>query len=185
MDRYLWQTAVSYAARSHHGQFRKDEKTPFVAHPSRAAMTLAAVFGCADEAILAAAALHDTIEDTTTDYDDLAELFGRDVAGLVAALTKNATLPEAERERDYDARLARADWRARLIKLADCYDNLCDEARPAKPAKVRRKCRRAIALAKVDAAAHPETARGIAVLQAALNSKKDSPQRHSGRRDKP
>jgi guanosine-3',5'-bis(diphosphate) 3'-pyrophosphohydrolase len=172
MDRHLWQTAVSFASRAHHGQFRKDEATPFAAHPSRVVMTLAAAFGCTDETILAAAALHDTIEDTTTDYDDLAEQFGRDVAGLVAALTKNATLPEGERERDYDARLARADWRARLIKLADCYDNLCDEARPAKPAKVRRKCRRALALAKGDAATHPETARGISMLQAALKGKR-------------
>ena len=71
---------MSFASRAHHGQFRKDEKTPFVAHPSRVAMTLAAVFGCGDETILAAAALHDTIEDTTTDHGDLSEQFGRDVA---------------------------------------------------------------------------------------------------------
>ncbi len=172
MDRHLWQKAVSFSARAHLGQFRKDERTPFTAHPVRVAMTVSAVFGCADEATLAAAVLHDTIEDTTTDYEDLEEAFGREVADLVAALTKNAALPEADREPDYDSRLARSDWRARLIKLADCYDNLCDAARPATPEKVREKCRRALALARPDARAHPETARGIESLQKAMAASK-------------
>ncbi len=170
MDRHLWQKAVSFSARAHLGQFRKDERTPFASHPMRVAMTVSAVFGCADEATLAAAALHDTIEDTTTDYEDLEGEFGREVADLVAALTKNAALPETAREADYDSRLGRADWRARLIKLADCYDNLCDAARPATPEKVLQKCRRALALARPDAAEHPETARGIDSLERAMAS---------------
>lgn len=168
MDRHAWQKAASFAARAHKAQFRKDERTPFVAHPVRVAMTVMLVFGLDDAEAITAALLHDTIEDTTTDYDNLSEAFGETVADLVAALTKDATLAEKAREREYDRRLGRADWRARLVKLADCYDNLCDVARPATPAKVRRKCRRAIALARADARAHPETKRAIEALRRAL-----------------
>ncbi len=171
MDLNLWQKAASFAARAHRGQLRKDGKTPYAAHPTRVALTLIRAFGCADEAALAAALLHDTIEDTTTDYDDLEEHFGPEVADLVAALTKTASLREDRRERDYDARLAAADWRARLVKLADCYDNLCDvTGASVDAAKLREKCRRALALAQPDAAEHPEAARGIEILRAALRS---------------
>lgn len=163
----LWQRAASFAARAHAGQVRKDGVTPYFAHPVRVAMTVREVFGCGDEEALAAALLHDVIEDTTTDYDDLARAFGETVARLVASLTKNATLPEAEREAAYDARLVRADWRARLIKLADVFDNCCDgeSLEPAKRTKIVSKMRRAVALAEGDAAAHEETARAIGVVR--------------------
>lgn len=172
----LWQEACAYAARAHTGQTRKDKATPYFSHAARVAMTLRHVFDCADPAALAAAMLHDTIEDTTTDYDDLAERFGDEVAGIVAALTKNMILPEREREPEYDARLAKADWRARLIKLADAYDNLCDIATRAEGdaerarAKHHAKCERAIALARPDAGAHPETARALERLTALMQA---------------
>ncbi|HYE61176.1 MAG TPA: HD domain-containing protein [Phycisphaerales bacterium] len=154
--RPLWQEAAAFAARAHRHQIRKDDKTPYVSHVFRVAMTVSQVFGCSDETVLAAALLHDTIEDTTTDYDDLEERFGREVADTVAALTKNMALPEDEREDEYDARLARADWRARLIKLADTYDNYCDvvnqpkDVQKKKLADSKDKCRRALTLAQAD-----------------------------------
>src|SRR5690606_27204570 len=114
------------AARAHQGQTRKDGLTPYFSHSVRVALTLRQTFGCDDPIALAAAILHDTIEDTPADYDDIAEGFGSEIAGIVAALTKNMILPESEREPEYDARLSQADWRARLIKLADVYDNLSD-----------------------------------------------------------
>lgn len=122
----LWQEAAAYAARAHLHQYRKDRETPYVSHPYRVALTVRDVFDCADEVALAAALLHDVIEDTPSDYDEVAEQFGDEVAACVAALSKNMLLPEAEREAAYDAGLERADWRAKLIKLADTYDNLCD-----------------------------------------------------------
>lgn len=140
-----------------------------MSHVYRVAMTVRNVFDCADEVALAAALLHDTIEDTTTDFDDLARAFGEPVASIVAAVTKNMMLPEAQRETEYDARLSSADWRARLIKLADVYDNSCDSSleTPAKAAKLIDKCERAIALAKTDTG-HPETQRGIAAVGSLL-----------------
>lgn len=122
----LWQRAASFAARAHEHQRRKDGRTPYVAHPFRVALTVALVFGETDEEAIAAALLHDVIEDGETDFDEIADEFGERVARVVAALSKDARLPEAEREPAYDDQLARADWRARLIKLGDVYDNMSD-----------------------------------------------------------
>lgn len=170
MGESLWQRAASHAARAHEHQARKDGKTPYVAHVFRVAMTARHVFGCEDEVVLAAALLHDTIEDTPTDFDEIEELFGVEVARCVAALTKNMLLPEAEREPEYDARLAAAGWRARLIKLADVYDNFSDSAdrSPGFLAKLRRKCERAIALAEHDT--QEASRRGVAAVRGLLSS---------------
>ena len=75
---------------------------------------------------MAAAALHDTIEDTTIDRDDLIEEFGERVAGYVAELSKDRRLPEPERERRYFDGLARAPVEVKLVKLGDTLDNLHD-----------------------------------------------------------
>ena len=126
-DTPLWQHAASLAARVHRHQVRKDKlKTPYFSHPARVAMIVAVRFGCGDETALAAAFLHDVIEDTTTDYDDLLEHFGRAVADVVACLSKDPRVVESRREQLYDEQLAVGPWQARLVKLADVYDNLAD-----------------------------------------------------------
>lgn len=172
----LWQRAAAFAAFKHRNQIRKDGRTPYISHPFRVALTARHEFGCEDPAVLAAALLHDTIEDTTTDYDDLASQFGATVADLVAALTKNASLPKDKREAQYDAQLAAADWRARLLKLADTYDNLIDAMALGGDtdliADSRDKGRRAIALAGADIA-QPAMARGIAKVTALIASSSD------------
>lgn len=167
MPRPIWHHAASFAARAHRHQTRKDGVTPFFVHPFRVSMILRDKFGCDDDAAIAIAMLHDVIEDTPADYDDIERAFGRDVADAVAALTKNMTLPEPQREPEYDARLARADWRARLVKLADTYDNLLDryDRSPKSYRKMLARCRRAIELASPDAAMHREIRTGIAALQ--------------------
>ena len=123
----LWPQAAAFAARAHRDQVRKDTlKTPYFSHPARVAMTLAVRLGCDDETVLAAAFLHDVIEDTTTDYDDLIEHFGKEVADIVACLSKDPRVVEDQRERQYHEQLANGPWQARLVKLADVYDNLAD-----------------------------------------------------------
>ena len=67
--------------------------------------------GIRDEATLCAALLHDTIEDTRTDYDDLESRFGKEVADLVAAMTKDMRLPEGEREEAFRLQVERAPSR--------------------------------------------------------------------------
>lgn len=122
----LWLRALSFAARGHRGQLRKDGKTPYFAHPARVALIARSVFGMRSEEALTAAALHDVLEDGVCDRETLADVFGERVAGWVAELSKDPALPEAERERRYTAQLRRASRTARILKLADLYDNLCD-----------------------------------------------------------
>ena len=121
-----WQRAAQFAAVHHQGQTRKDGETPYVSHAFRVAMTVRDVFGVDDPAALCAALLHDLLEDTPVDYDDICDEFGKAVADIVAALTKDMRMPEAEREAAYDRELAGAAWQAKLVKLADVYDNTCD-----------------------------------------------------------
>src|SRR5216683_2353929 len=90
--------AIAFATRAHQGQLRKDGRTPYVSHVFRVCLILRQVFGIDDSQALTAAVLHDTVEDTTTDFDDLEEKFGADVARWVAALSKDKRLPEKERE---------------------------------------------------------------------------------------
>jgi guanosine-3',5'-bis(diphosphate) 3'-pyrophosphohydrolase len=167
----LWQSAASFAARVHQHQTRRDGKTPYVAHVFRVALTVRDVFGCDDQVCLAAALLHDTIEDTGTDFDEIAEAFGDEVARCVAALTKNMALPEQEREAEYDTRLARADWRARLVKLADQYDNLCDLCGGDTKfcARATARAKRALKLAETDRDVEV-VARAAAIVRERLNT---------------
>ncbi|CAN5388011.1 hypothetical protein BH11PLA2_BH11PLA2_08430 [soil metagenome] len=118
--------AIAFAARAHRHQLRKDGITPYFSHCVRVMTVTSQIFKVTDHLVLITALLHDTIEDTTTDYDDLVEAFGPQVAGWVAALTKDMRLPEREREDVYHATLAKGPWQVTVCKLADIYDNLND-----------------------------------------------------------
>jgi ADP-ribose pyrophosphatase YjhB (NUDIX family)/5'-deoxynucleotidase YfbR-like HD superfamily hydrolase len=122
----LWQQAAAFAARCHRGQMRRDGQTPYISHPFRVALTVRDVFGVEDPTALCIALLHDVIEDTTTDFDDVQAEFGSEVAEAVACLTKDKRLPETQREIAFYEQIDRSPWRVRLVKLADGYDNLCD-----------------------------------------------------------
>jgi guanosine-3',5'-bis(diphosphate) 3'-pyrophosphohydrolase len=122
----LMLSAASFAARAHRHQMRKDRETPYAAHPFRVCLITRQIFGIDDPKILTAALLHDTIEDTTTDRDDLIEHFGPDVADWVSALSKDKRLPDEEREAAYMRTLAGAPEAVKICKLADIFDNLMD-----------------------------------------------------------
>lgn len=147
----LWHEAAAMAARAHHSQTREDGKdTPYFSHPARVAMTVAVKFGCTDEKVLAAALLHDVLEDTPADYDDLLREFDKEIADTVAALSKDSRLVEPEREKRYDEQLAKASWKTKLLKLADVYDNLSDAPNDRIKRKMLAKAERALGLAKDD-----------------------------------
>ena len=161
----LWRRAASFAARMHRGQFRRDGVTPYAAHPARVGMTVAAVFGCDDPETIAIAYLHDVIEDTTADYEDLLDAFGPVVADGVAALSKNAALPSARREAAYDEGLEAASWRAKLVKLADVIDNMADmttDGDEGRRDRVASRARRAIDIARRDPSGRLRAAADIA-----------------------
>ncbi len=150
--------AVAFAARAHRGQIRKDGRTPYASHPFRVCLVLREIFGIADREALAAALLHDTLEDTTTDYDDLAKHFGESVARLVVCLTKDSRLPEEEREAAYCEGLSAGSWQAKVCKLADVYDNLQDSRHltPEFRAKTQSKTRRYLDALAVNLASEAE-----------------------------
>ncbi len=127
--------AASFAARKHQGQTRADNLTPYFSHVARVTLILSHVFGVDDEEILISALLHDTLEDTATDYDEIAALFGMRVADYVVLLTKNVMLPKKEREEDYVRRLSAAPEPVMIAKMADLYDNLSDRVHSPKLAK--------------------------------------------------
>ncbi|MCH2134587.1 MAG: HD domain-containing protein, partial [Phycisphaerales bacterium] len=112
--------AASMAAKLHGGQARKDG-TPYFQHPARVA-TLLARAG-ADDELVAAGFLHDVIEDTPADYDDIAEKLGTDVADWVSAMSKDHRMAEPVREPAYKKQLRKGPWQGRAIKLADQIDN--------------------------------------------------------------
>ncbi len=120
--------AASFAADRHRHQRRKDAAaTPYINHPLTVAAILSGV-NVTDGDILAAALLHDTVEDTETTVEEIAERFGPRIAALVAEVTDDRSLPKAARKRLEVARVAGKSEGARLIKVADKISNLRDIA---------------------------------------------------------
>jgi guanosine-3',5'-bis(diphosphate) 3'-pyrophosphohydrolase len=143
----LIERADALALKKHLGQFRKDGVTPYVEHPRGVMRIVRDEFGAADPETLAAALLHDTIEDTTTDYDELEESFGRRVASWVAVLTKDKRLPEAKREREYFDGLRKGPLQAKLVKIGDTLHNLRDSDAAKRP-KAEKKARKLLSIFK-------------------------------------
>lgn len=135
----IWQCAAKLAATKHQHQLRKDHQTPYISHTVRVVLTLQHIFGISDPVIHAAALLHDTIEDTACDFDDIEEACGPDVAGMVALLSKDPRIREDRREELYFRQLAEAEWSVQAIKLADVYDNFCDSIESGIPGSSHRK----------------------------------------------
>ena len=121
--------AASFAAAKHHDQRRKNPGgTPYINHPLAVAELLAREGGVEDPVVLVAALLHDTVEDTDATRADLERLFGAEVAGVVAEVTDDRTLPKEERKRRQVEHAPHLSGRARLVKLADKICNVRDVA---------------------------------------------------------
>ena len=119
--------AAQFAAHKHKDQRRKDAKaTPYINHPIGLAEVLHTDGGVRDPVVIAAALLHDTIEDTETTYDELRGIFGEEIADTVVELTDTKFLGKEARKRLQIAKAGRASERARHVKLADKICNLRD-----------------------------------------------------------
>lgn len=119
--------ATAFAANKHRNQRRKDaEASPYINHPIALADVLAHEAGVEDGTVLAAALLHDTIEDTSTTAQELVEAFGAEIAGIVGEVTDDKSLPKAERKRAQIEHAPYLSERAKLVKLADKICNLRD-----------------------------------------------------------
>src|SRR4051812_11389293 len=127
VDRELIRRAFRFAAKAHEGQKRRSGED-FIHHPIGAARILAELH--LDEATIAAALLHDTVEDTGVSIDDIRAEFGEEVAQLVEGVTKLTRIQfasrehaEAENYRKMIIAMAE-DVRVILIKLADRLHNM-------------------------------------------------------------
>lgn len=129
-DVRLIMKAIEFATRAHGKQVRKYSGNPYIVHPIAVARLLFDNLPY-DVEMLAAALLHDTIEDTDTSYATIHMLFGWNVARLVHALTDvpDKLLNRATRKKYTIRRLETASAAAQEIKLADLVDNVVDIVR--------------------------------------------------------
>jgi (p)ppGpp synthase/HD superfamily hydrolase len=122
----ILERAVRIAVRQHEGQLRKGDQQPFITHPIAVAL-LCARTGLSAKTI-AAALLHDVVEDTDMTRDELAEALGEggdEIARIVDQVTKaEGRLSWEEKSRLYLARLRDADLEALAVSAADKIHNL-------------------------------------------------------------
>lgn len=117
--------AAEFAARAHVTQRRKGAaQEPYINHLAEVALLLAEATDGEDAVLIAAAWLHDTLEDTDTEREQLEKLFGPEVAAVVAEVTDDKALPKVERKRLQVEKTPGKSTRARLLKIADKTSNL-------------------------------------------------------------
>jgi (p)ppGpp synthase/HD superfamily hydrolase len=110
--------ALLYARRAHKGQLRKMDGAPFIEHPREVASLLYSA-GAPDH-VIAAGALHDVIEKTDTDAQELRERFGARVAALVLAVSEDEHIrPYARRKAALREQAALAGEEALAVFAAD------------------------------------------------------------------
>ncbi|MBI5836068.1 MAG: bifunctional (p)ppGpp synthetase/guanosine-3',5'-bis(diphosphate) 3'-pyrophosphohydrolase [Candidatus Eisenbacteria bacterium] len=121
--------ALEFSADRHRDQRRKDTNAaPYINHPIAVAGVLVTVGGVRDMVTLAAAVLHDTLEDTQTTAQEIEDRFGLEVRLLVEEMTDDKTLPRAARKQAQIQHAAVASDRAKQVKLADKICNVRDVA---------------------------------------------------------
>lgn len=122
----LFSRAIEYAARMHEGAVRKGTDIPYIVHPMEAAAIAATM--TTDQAVLAAAVLHDVIEDCGVSEEELAAQFGLRVAQLVMSETQlHCGDPQQtweSRKREALDKAAAGDRDVRILMLSDKLSNM-------------------------------------------------------------
>lgn len=127
IDTSLLDRAITFAVKAHQGMERKGKGFPYIIHPMEAVCIVATMTN--DQELLAAAALHDVIEDTDTTADDLKKEFGERVAMLVEAESDDKTGGSKantwhQRKQDTLDRLRNADLDIKIVALGDKLSNM-------------------------------------------------------------
>jgi len=120
--------AAHFAEDKHQNQIRKYSGVPYITHPARVA-TATTLYPETTEEMVAAAWLHDVMEDCDVSFIELYGEFGDKVATLVRELTNDSkiVLPKGNREqrKQHDmARISKISQQAKVIKILDRFDNL-------------------------------------------------------------
>lgn len=128
IDTELLDRAIVFAVHAHAGTERRGKGFPYIVHPMEAVSIVATM--TADQELLAAAALHDTVEDTDVTVEDIRAEFGARIASLVAeeSDTFEEGVPEEEswhfRKQSAIDRMARASREAKMVALGDKLSNM-------------------------------------------------------------
>ena len=119
--------ALRYASQKHSDQRRKNAKaSPYINHPIQVAQILWDVAGVRDDALLVAAILHDTIEDTDATPEEVRAQFGEEVLALVLEVTDDKSLPKPTRKQLQVEHAPHKSDKAKLLKIADKISNVGD-----------------------------------------------------------
>ena len=119
--------AAEFAAQKHEGQIRKGrDECPYIDHLKSVAQVIAEMGGIDDPEIIAAAWLHDTLEDTDTTPEELDAIFGKRIRRLVEEVTDDKSLPKKERKQQQIQHAPELSPDAVLIKLGDKISNIID-----------------------------------------------------------
>ena len=124
----LLDRAIIFAVNAHAGTERRGKGYPYIVHPLEAVEIVATM--TSDQELLAAAALHDTVEDTDVTVEQIRSEFGERVASLVADesddMPEGVSLEDSWRSRKQSAidRLAKASHDAKIVALGDKLSNM-------------------------------------------------------------
>ena len=128
LDTSLLDRAIEFAVRAHAGTERRGKGFPYIVHPMEAMAIVATM--TPDQEVLAAAALHDVVEDTDVTVEEIRAAFGDRVASLVAC-ESDIVLAELSEEASWPVRkqaaidrLAAASHDAKVVALGDKLSNM-------------------------------------------------------------
>ena len=128
LDTDLLDRAIVFAVQAHHNTERRGKGFPYIVHPMEAVEIVASI--TPDQELLAAAALHDTIEDTDVTVEQLRAEFGDRIANLVHAESDQFTEGISEEDSWHDRkqaaidRLAAAPHDAKIVAMGDKLSNM-------------------------------------------------------------
>ena len=128
LDTDLLDRAIIFAVKAHHNTERRGKGLPYIVHPMEAVEIVATI--TPDQELLAAAALHDTIEDTDVTVEDIRREFGDRVAELVHAESDQFTEGVSEEDSWHDRkqaaidRLRNASHDAKIVAMGDKLSNM-------------------------------------------------------------
>ncbi|MBR1707168.1 MAG: bifunctional (p)ppGpp synthetase/guanosine-3',5'-bis(diphosphate) 3'-pyrophosphohydrolase [Bacteroidales bacterium] len=124
----LLDRAIIFAVRAHTGTERRGKGFPYIIHPLEAVEIVSTI--TPDQELLAAAALHDTVEDTAVTVEEIRKVFGDRIAGLVAS--ESDVFPEGlsdeeswhMRKQTALNRLAASSYDAKIVAIGDKLSNM-------------------------------------------------------------
>ena len=128
IDSELLDRAIVFAVNAHHNTERRGKGFPYIVHPMEAVEIVATI--TSDQQLLAAAALHDTIEDTDVTVEQLRAEFGERIANLVHAESDQFTEGVSEEDSWHDRkqaaidRLTAASHDAKIVAMGDKLSNM-------------------------------------------------------------